>query len=137
MYPHSLNMKLCNQEKFFQLIERIIFIILTIASIFFGGEVLWKFQSLDSSFTTSELPVTNIPTITICLPHQFQNYTYGTDFNISKYFFLIDYVNKENEHILKEGNNLFDQNITLTKVFTVHYGPCYAIVSKIISKESG
>ena len=122
---------------FFQLIERIIFITLSIASFFIAREVLWKFQSSDSSFTTTEIPITNKPAITICLPYQFQNYTYGTDFNISKYFFLNDYVNKKNEFILKEGENLLDQKITLTKIFTVHYGACYVIVSKVIGKKSG
>ena len=130
-------MKMNNQDNFFQLIERIIFITLSIASIFIGREVLWKFQSLDSSFKTTEIPITNKPTIAICLPYQFQNYTYGTDFNISMYFFLNDYTNKKNEFILKEGENLLDQKITLTKIYTVHYGPCYVIVSKNIGKKLG
>ena len=107
---HQFKMKLYNPDNFFQLIERIIFIGLSIASVLIGREVLSKFQSLDSSFKTTEIPITNKPAITICLPYQFQNFTYGTDFNISKYFFLNDYVSKKNEFILKEGENLLDQN---------------------------
>ena len=120
------------------MIEKIIFIILTIGSLFLAREAIWKFQTSHSSFTTSELPITERPTITICLPYQFQNYTYGMDFNITKYFLLSDYMDKKNEVILQEGDNpTADQIITLSKMSTTHYGTCYLIVSKIIGKDPG
>ena len=120
------------------MIEKIIFIILTIGSLFLAREAIWKFQTSHSSFTSSELPITERPTITICLPYQFQNYTYGKDFNIAKYFLLSDYMDKKNEVILQEGDNpTADQIITLSKMSTTHYGTCYLIVSKIICKDPG
>ena len=120
------------------MIEKIIFIILTIGSLFLAREAIWKFQTSHSSFTTSELPITERPTITICLPYQFQNYSYGIDFNISKYFLFSDYIDKKNEVTLKEGDNpSTDQMITLSKISTTHYGTCYQIVSKIIRNDPG
>ena len=120
------------------MIEKMIFIILTIGSLFLAREAFWKYQTSHSSFTTSELPIMERPTITICLPYQFQNFTYGIDFNITKYFLLSDYMDKKNEVILQEGDNTSkDQIITFSKISTIHYGTCYQIVSKIICKDPG
>ena len=110
---------------------------LTIFSLLIAQDVFWKFQSFDSSFTTKEQPITEEPTIIICFPYQFNNFTYGTDFNISKYFYLKDYIYKQNEFILREGENLLDQKIVLSKIHTVLYGQCYEIVSKILDKKPG
>ena len=84
-------MVIITQEKLFKGVEWILFICLCFVSAFFMKEVLENFFSNKSSFIQYREPITEHPTITICmsLTEEFKyefgiiNFTFGTDFNIT------------------------------------------------------
>ena len=77
----------------FSLLRAITLIALFAFAIFLTFEIFLKFQSRDSSFKKSQVPISTLPSITICFEPKNKNLLkYGKDFNISKYNFHDDYL---------------------------------------------
>ena len=132
----SFNMSNIPQTKFFKIIEWILYLGLCGISAFFLEEVLVKFFAGKTSFTQSEKPISELPTITLCFSKPDSRkieYEHGIDFKI-KYKFYEGW--KEHKITLKEGKQkkISGEIVKLEKVFTLNYGSCY-IITSLLSKE--
>ena len=77
----------------FQLLKAITLIALCGLAIFLTYEIFLKFQSKDSSFKKSQVPISTLPSMSICFDPKNKNLLeYGKDFNISKYNNNADYL---------------------------------------------
>ena len=101
------------RELILNIFEQLIVLILGGISIAISWEVLKNYKSLDSTFKISETPIFDVPTIVICFSPSTENYVYGVDFNISKFW-----NGNKDDSILVEGHNPA-KSITLTKLLTV------------------
>ena len=72
-------------EKFLKILEWIFFIGLCLVSIFYSSTVLMQFYSVDSSLKQNEEPITELPTLVICIFTKNETefkWKYGTDYEI-------------------------------------------------------
>ena len=69
----------------FEVLKWTIYFGLASVSVVLSWNVFKKYKSLDTAFKRSELPVPDIPTITVCFKPQNENFSLGLDFNIKKY----------------------------------------------------
>ena len=77
----------------FIILEALTLIALCGFGIFLTWEIFLKFQSKDSSFKKSQVPISTMPSISICFnPKNKQKLQYGIDSNISKYNNNADYL---------------------------------------------
>ena len=116
-----------------KLLQFIFLFILCIVAFGFMKEVLEQFNSNDTSLKMSEVPIKHYPTITFC----FQNnlLTYGSDFNISYKYVVLQGENVEYEP--EYTNYEYDENyygdipdlrVKFQKIFSnIHGGFCYLI----------
>ena len=113
--------------KYIKLIEWVLYFCLCIISAFFMWEVLDKFFSGKSSFTQSEEPIKESPTVTICLTKP--ELEFGKDFEIEygqhgqDGKFLLFLKEHESSYVLKS-------EVILEKIATVYFGNCYKVTSK-------
>ena len=115
------------QTKLFKVIECTLFVGLCGLSGFFMWGVLDKFFSGKTSFTQSEEPIKELPTLTICFTKPESRkieYEYDLDFRIE---YKIS--NSINTTFLKEGEKttIFEGLIYLNKIQTMYFGNCYKI----------
>ena len=98
--------------------------------------VLDKFFSGKTSFTQSEEPIKELPTIVICFTKtnsRKSEYDYVFDFKIKYRIADKDY-NSE-EIFLREGTNkLFEEILWFEKVITLYQGKCYKLTSMLSYK---
>ena len=73
------------QKIVFDVLKWTIYFGLAAVSVVLSWNVFMKYKSLDTTFKRSELPVSDIPTITVCFNPQNENFSLGLDFNIKKY----------------------------------------------------
>ena len=121
-------------HKYFTFIEWILYFCLCGLSAVFMNEVLDKFFSGKTSFSTSEETIKELPTIVLCFskPNSRKpQYEYGSDFQIG---YLISDKNWNNEtFILKEGTNSlkFGETLWLGKIATEYEGNCCNVTSEV------
>ena len=65
-------------------------------------EVLVKYQTNDTGMKQNEKPITEYPTLTICLSHESNNYDYGKDFNITYFRTLLQFTEDKNDYDVHE-----------------------------------
>ena len=118
------------RELILNIFEQLIVLILGGISIAISWEVLKNYKSLDSTFKISETPIFDVPTIVICFSPSTENYVYGVDFNISKFW-----NGNKDDSILVEGHNPA-KSITLTKLLTSFNGICYKLTTTSIFERS-
>ena len=122
------------ESKCFKVIECTLFFGLCGLSTVFLWGALDKFNSGKTSFTQSEDPIKDLPTITVCFSNPYSRFEYEQDFKIDYQIMF------ENESIsstfLKEGQNstLSGEIIHLQKMITRYFGNCYKI-STILSDQ--
>ena len=108
VFHHTIS-KMTEQKikMFINILDIFIFIILFGVSVFSNWEIFQKYQSQDSTFKKVQVPISTLPSISICfLPYNENNLKYGTDFNISKYNNNNDYLaDSSKQFILQEGEN--------------------------------
>ena len=108
--------------------ECLAILILSFMAIVLTWEVFMKYNSSASTFKRSEKTLSNVPTIVICFSPVNYNYTYGKDFNISKFLTFYDFIEGSTDNVLKEGENE-KQMVSMTKMQTVFSGTCYKLTS--------
>ena len=116
----------------FKIIEWILFFGLCGLSAIFLWGVLDKFNSRKTSFTQSEEPIQDLPTIAICFSKpdsRKTEYQYEQDFKIEYKILLGNQSLYGN--ILREGinSNVFGEIVYLQKIITRYLGDCYKISS--------
>ena len=115
----------------FKFLQFTIYIVLFVLALFLTWEVIVNYQSRDSSFKQSQVPVLEKPVITVCFsPRNKGNLIYENDFNISYYNTYDEYnADKTKGKItLKEGENL-KQDVKFTIINTASCGECYQLES--------
>ena len=120
--------------KCFKVIECTLFFGLCGLSTVFLWGALDKFNSGKTSFTQSEDPIKDLPTITVCFSNPDSRFEYEHDFKIN---YQIMFANESNSStFLKEGQNstLSGEIIHLQKMITRFFGNCYKI-SSILSDQ--
>ena len=121
--------KTTHQTKYIQVIEWVLYFGLCGISVFFMYGVLDNFFSGRTSFTHSDEPVDEFPTIMLCFSKNNwgkAEYEYGSDFKIKYGGF---YENGFQHAFLKEGENstLMEEIIYLEKIMTISMGNCFKI----------
>ena len=77
----------------FRIVRAITLFALCGFAVFLTFEIFLQFQSKDSSFKKSQVPISTLPSISICFDPKNKNLLeYGKDFNISKYNNNNDYL---------------------------------------------
>ena len=77
----------------FRIVRAITLFALCGFAVFLTYEIFLQFQSKDSSFKKSQVPISTLPSISICFDPKNKNLLeYGKDFNISKYNNNNDYL---------------------------------------------
>ena len=71
-----------SSNKYFKILEWILYIILFLLSLYFTWGVFKKFDSKTTSMGQKEEPITNRPTLTVCFSDR-KIWKYGKDFNFS------------------------------------------------------
>ena len=115
--------------KYFKFIEWILFFGLCALSGIFMGGVLDKFFSRKTSFTQSEEPIKEYPTLMICLvkpESRKTEYEYDSDFRIE-----YETPHSISPTVLKEGakTNIYRGISYLNKIQTYKMGNCYKITT--------
>ena len=115
---------------FFEVMEWILFFGLCGLSAVFMWEVWDKFISGKSSFTQSEEPINELPTITMCFSSNGKfdgdsEYQYALDFKIS---YHVDVGIPFGFLKLGKNDNPFE-TINLSKIITGYSGTCYKVSS--------
>ena len=132
------------QTKYFQVIEYILFFGLCGLAGYFMHGVLDKFFSGKTSISQFEVPIEELPIITICFskPNStITKYEYGSDFTIE---YQLD-ESSSNHYVdrtyLKEGQNstltFFGETVYLEKIITFkhsQYEHCFKITSVLTNK---
>ena len=126
-------------SKFFRAIDWFLFFAFSLLSVFFMFQVLEQYISGKSGFSTSEQPITELPTITICFTMTGKydgdtpKYQYNSDFKIE---YRVDW--KISVGFLKEGRNTneFNETIYLQKILTKYSGTCYKVSAKLSATDS-
>ena len=118
----------------FKALNCFIYISFCLTSLLLAWEVLQNYKSLDSSFKRKELPLSVAPATTICFTGN-KTFTYGTDFNISKFDTLLEFTKGENEHVLRENEFVSRSKIKLVKIISVFYGSCYRITFNTTARK--
>ena len=128
-----------SQIKLFKQIEWIFFILLCGLSINLMYAVLNEYFSGIKSFSNSRIPLTELPTITMCFSSNGKDtgdveYRYQFDFQIE---YEVDW--KKSVGFIKEGMNYnnYNETIKLEKVITVYSGICYKLTAKPNYIKSG
>ena len=65
-------------------------------------EVLVQYQKNDTGMKQNEKPITDHPTLTICLSHDSITYDYGRDFNITYFKTLLSYTEDKIDYDVHE-----------------------------------
>ena len=113
----------------FTFIEGLIYLNLTLVSLFLTWEVFMKYKSLDSNFKKSEANITSYPTIIICFSPLIDDMVYGHNYTILKYPDQSSFLTFDDDQVtLSIGENK-KQFINLTEILTTYNGYCYKIIS--------
>ena len=133
-------------DKYFLVIEYIFYFCLCGLSIIFTHGVVEQFISGKTSFSQSEEPIKDLPTIMICFSKPISNsimlnmYEYGTDFNIHYSICTNNCKEWSDEKILTEGRNstLTGEVVYFEKIITTMRSepPCYKLTSVLSDKYS-
>ena len=92
----------------FRIVRAITLFALCGFAVFLTFEIFLQFQSKDSSFKKSQVPISTLPSISICFDPKNKNLLeYGKDFNISKYNNNNDYLGMAQFRFLILLKNLF------------------------------
>ena len=110
----------------FKSIDWVVFLILCVFAIFLTWEVLQKFWAKDSSMKRLNSPIEKTPAIGICFSPISVNFTYGKDFNISRYFVYNDYKeDQERKWVINKDE--------MNEIVTSFAGKCYKIPSSKVN----
>ena len=115
------------------LFQRICFIGLFVTAILFMKEVLDQFASNDTSLKQKRIPITEYPTITICLKNpssageRGNPYSYGTDFYVSFDFYDIDHMvtTRHEQTIIDHENEDEKLKFEFQKMYSLFEENCY------------
>ena len=126
-------------SKVFRALDWFLFFAFSLLSVFFMFQVLEQYISGKSGFSTSEQPITELPTITICFTMNGKydgdtpKYQYNSDFKIE---YFVDW--EKSVGFLKEGRNIneFNETIYLEKILTKYSGTCYKVSAKLSATAS-
>ena len=77
-------------------LENFSFLILCFTALFFMKEVLVQYQTNDTGMKQNEKPITEHPTLTICLINDNISYDYGKDFEITYFSTLLQFPEENN-----------------------------------------
>ena len=121
------------QDKYFQVIEWTLYFGLCGVSAIFMNGVLEKYLSRKTSFTQSERPIKELPSVLLCFSNS-RNYVYGTDFRIKYQIELKDYPDQNMDLTEGENSNLFGEKVYLNKIITKYMGDCYKVTTVLTTK---
>ena len=122
--------------KHFKIIECTLFLFLCGLSVVFINGVLNKFISRKTSFTQSEAPITELPTVVVCFTNPNSKktyYEYGTDFDI---VYRIE-AHTDIYYPITVGKNsaILGEILYLDKIITRNMGNCYKFTSESSSSS--
>ena len=106
----------------FLVMEWTIFLSLTAIAIGITWEVFLKYDSLDSTFKRKEIPITQIPTFSMCLDPPHGNFSYEKDFHIERYFSYQDYLNHNGKKLALTNEFFRNVAVSVTEITTVYKG---------------
>ena len=125
-------MKVCymSKKRLIIVLQRACFLALFVTAILFMKEVLIQFTSNDTSLKQREIPITEYPTLTICLKHPLGiTYSYGTDFNLSYDSFDFDHKYMTNHEEITFEHDFDYENYKVKfktqKVYSLFVPNCY------------
>ena len=121
----------------FLVMEWTIFLSLTAIAIGITWEVFLKYDSLDSTFKRKEIPITQIPTFSMCLDPPHGNFSYEKDFHIERYFSYQDYLNHNGKKLALTNEFFRNVAVSVTEITTVYKGKCYIMHSAKVDEVLG
>ena len=131
------NMLGTTQVKSFVIIEWGLFFALCGLSLFFMKGVLDNYFSGMTSFTQSEGPLKEFPTVVLCfsVPNSRNTkYEYGSDFQIK---YSVEVHGKQSGINLKQGENasITGEMLYFIKIASMRYGNCYKLTSMMTNND--
>ena len=125
------------QVKSFVIIEWGLFFALCGLALFFMNGVLDKYFSGMTSFTQSEGPLKEFPTVVLCfsVPNSRNTkYEYGSDFQIK---YSVEVHGKQSGIYLKQGVNatVLGEMLYFKKIVSLRYGNCYKLTSLLTNND--
>ena len=113
----------------FTFIEWLIYLNLTLVSLFLTWEVFMKYKSLDSNFKKREANITSYPTTIICFSPLIDDMVYGQNFTILKYPDQSSVQTLNDDQVTLSIGENEKHSTNLRVILTTYNGYCYKIIS--------